>query len=113
MIKYVVVPKGRVEPFNSTTPTGQTYVVRARPGLPNTQYTFYFIFVSSVQLSKNLKMFYFSGIDAFESLLKLGGKKGRCISIANICHFICGSKCLTESHIFRELHTKHKKCNVS
>ena len=58
MIKYVVAPKGWVEPFNSIPSTGQTYVVQARPGLPNTQYMFYFIFVSSIQLFKNLKMYF-------------------------------------------------------
>ena len=58
MIKYVVAPKGWVEPFNSIPPTGQTYVVQARPELSNTQYIFYFIFVSSIQLSKNLKMYF-------------------------------------------------------
>lgn len=43
MIKYVVAPKGRVEPFNSIAPTGQIYVVHSRPELPNTQCMFYFI----------------------------------------------------------------------
>lgn len=101
-----------MEPFNSIPPTGQTYVVQARPGLSNTQYVlFYFCIIhTTVQESENV---FFSGVDAFENLLKLSGEMGRYISIANICHFICGSECLTESYIFRELHTKHKKYNLS
>lgn len=111
MIKYVVAPKG-VEPFNSIPPTGQTYVIQARPELSNTQYIFYFIFCiihTVVQESENV---FFSGVDAFENLLKLSRETGRYISIANICHFICGSECLIES-IFSESCTQNiKKYNL-